>query len=409
MLNVSRNPVEDYCNAESSVPAKNRCSIEFDLNSFPYPPSTAQYPDRYDRAAGVSIGCTADVNDAVNNLRSWLHSMGIDHLVDTELSGGFLKFKAKKQFFETVTPHFNTLDMGTALHSFADHPANETEREILLSMSISPVPLVFDSIEDLHLTLRIRCAIAQNARLVQMSFCTGPAERPETHWHYKPGIGFCLNPEANLCEALRMATQPTLSGQVFSFSCYRASEYAMLLGLVQALEQINSPMLEQLQRQWKKAPIQSRAFHDTFLVEVGALDNPLPPQFYIPGDRVWFRNPDSRSADVSGYEGSWVIYMGRGEFSNFWAADQPYTLTGKCIEIFHWRHALNDQSSPEPFIDEFEVDRMCQESMNDRGKIEAILNEMLRFREPQGIYGQGGCIDVSREFFKSFPFIDLAN
>ena len=84
----------------------------------------------------------------------------------------------------------------------------------------------------------------------------------------------------------------------------------------------------------------SGRFHDTFLHEYGSLAEPLPQRFYVPGDRLWFRNPDSASSDVEGYEGSWVFYLGGGLFNNFWERDQPFTLTSKCVEIHHWQHAL---------------------------------------------------------------------
>ena len=46
------------------------------------------------------------------------------------------------------------------------------------------------------------------------------------------------------------------------------------------------------------------------------------------------------SADASGFEGSWVMYMGGGEFSNFWKREAPYKFIDKCLEIYHWRHGL---------------------------------------------------------------------
>ena len=50
---------------------------------------------------------------------------------------------------------------------------------------------------------------------------------------------------------------------------------------------------------------------------LGSAESPLPAKFYIPGDRVWFRNPDPLSADVTGYEGSFVFYLGNGPVKGF--------------------------------------------------------------------------------------------
>src|SRR3546814_17994260 len=77
-----------------------------------------------------------------------------------------------------------------------------------------------------------------------------------------------------------------------------------------------------LQRQWETRAIMSGQFHDVFLHEFGSMTEPLPPKYYIPGDRLWFRNPDEHSSNVEGYEGSWVFYVGDGLFTNFWKRDQ---------------------------------------------------------------------------------------
>ena len=78
-------------------------------------------------------------------------------------------------------------------------------------------------------------------------------------------------------------------------------------------------------------------FLNTFLLEIGSSATPFPMRCYVPGDRVWFKNPDDYSSNVKGYEGSWVIYMGGGLFTNLWNKSKPYTLETKCLEIYHWR------------------------------------------------------------------------
>jgi len=39
-----------------------------------------------------------------------------------------------------------------------------------------------------------------------------------------------------------------------------------------------------------------------------------------------------------------------------------------------------------------------RESLEDPTAVQRILDRMLRLRDPQGVYGAGGCIDASREF-----------
>ena len=126
--------------------------------------------------------------------------------------------------------------------------------------------------------------------------------------------------------------------------------------------------------------------------------------FYVPGDRVWFRNPDERSSDVTGYEGSWVIYVGSGLFSNFWKRDQPFTLESKCIEIYHWRDGVQTNAAGELWLDEAKVDACVHDTMQAPDKIKQILHQMMRIRDPKGVYASGGCLDATRECPKQiFP------
>ena len=143
--------------------------------------------------------------------------------------------------------------------------------------------------------------------------------------------------------------------------------------------------------------IKSRRFHDVFLREYGAMEKPLPKRFYVPGDRVWFRNPDPLSSDVPGYEGSWVFYLGSGYFSNFWNRSQPYTLETKCIEIFHWRHGLYVDTAGSARMDESVVDRNVHATLSDPTMKASILDRMLHYRDNTGEYLEGGCIDTTRE------------
>jgi hypothetical protein len=128
------------------------------------------------------------------------------------------------------------------------------------------------------------------------------------------------------------------------------------------------------------------------------MDEPLPPRYFVPGDRTWFRNPDAASAEASGYEGSWVIYLGAGLFSNFWKRHQPYTLSAKCLEIYHWRHALYLDAQGAERIDEAKVEALVAAAQLDAAEVERILQLMQRYREPRGVYRDGGCIDTTREF-----------
>ena len=159
--------------------------------------------------------------------------------------------------------------------------------------------------------------------------------------------------------------------------------------------------VSELQVRSEHDAIRSGLFHEVFLVEYGSMEAPLPARYYVPGDRLWFRNPDERSSDALGYEGSWVIYMGGGLFSNFWKHEQPYTLEDKCIEIFHWRDGAYQDERQEWQMDEARVEACVAATQADAAARTRVLQRMMRLRDPQGVYADGGCLDASREQPKS--------
>jgi hypothetical protein len=147
--------------------------------------------------------------------------------------------------------------------------------------------------------------------------------------------------------------------------------------------------------------VRSGQFHEVYLVEYGSMEAPLPGRFYVPGDRLWFRNPDERSSDITGYEGSWVLYMGGGLFSNFWKRDTPFTLESKAIEIFHWKDGAYTDAQGELQMDETVVEALVAQTEANPLARSQVLERMLRMRDSKGVYAEGGCIDTTREYPKS--------
>ena len=294
-------------------------------------------------------------------------------------------------------PGFDTLQLQSALAQVL--PQVSLVSETLVALLLGPMPYEFPSLDELISALRIRMHIVQAAQSTSLAFHTKKAERPEAFWTYKKGIGFVIRNGVSLVEALTQATQPSVSGSTYAFSCYRATEYVCLLGIAQELEHCNPEMYQKLQHLWSHRPIMSGEFHDVFLRELGSIERPLPPKYFVPGDRVWFRNPHEPSADVEGFEGSWLMYLGNGLFNNFWDRSKPYNFTNKCVEIFHWRHGICQDRHGEARMDEQKIKPLIQASLNHPEELQHIMNIMARFREPRGVYTDaGGCIDTSREF-----------
>lgn len=309
-----------------------------------------------------------------------------------------LRFSLLPEQRERFAPDFDTLHL---CERYGLHPrdsATDLEKECLLAMLAAPVTFEYPDCAEFTAALRIRRNIVQAGRRTELSFDTEQAERPADYWTYSEETGFILKPSRPLIEALRLATQPCVSGEHYAFSCYRATEYVILLGIAEELASCNPELLHRLQRQWETRAIMSGRYHEVFLREYGSMQEPLPPRFYVPGDRLWFRNPDDRSSDVTGFEGSWVIYLGNGQFTNFWKSEKPYSMMEKCIEIFHWRDGAYNDDSGELRMDESVVDQRVRATLADPAETARILELMLRLRDPQGVYAQGGCIDTSREF-----------
>ena len=345
----------------------------------------------------VSQRLTDRLSDA-RHLAGWLESLGLRshvHCHGDDASSYSLDGGATHAW---MAGH-DTLGLHHALaHEFGDD-ALAMRRQIVASMLASPVAFDFPSFSELMAAVDIREHIVQAARKTALAFKTASAERPEDCWVYDKATGFTLRPDHSLEVALRRATQPDVSGRLYDFSCYRASEYVILLALAETLPRYNPALSMQLQEQWERKAIMSGQFHDVFMREYGSQELPLPQRYYVPGDRLWFRNPDEASADATGYEGSWVFYLGDGLFSDFWRQGRTYTLESKCLEIYHWRHGTYTDEAGELQINEEVVEARIAQSLKDPAEVARIQAMMQRYREGRGIYTEaGGCIDTTREY-----------
>ena len=348
--------------------------------------------------------CLRGKGDEASLFLDRLSALGLvtEVLQHRDTAAGETTFRLSDAAALRLTPGGDTTGLAASLHLDLEGSSDDQEREILLAMLACPVRFEYASFAALASSVQVRRNIANAAARTELAFDTSEAaERPCSHWTYSEDHGFTIIPGKPLIDALRKATQPEVSGRCYEFSCYRATEYVILLGIAEELVTRNPTLLDRLQRQWETHAIKSCAFHDTFLIEYGSMEAPLPGKFYVPGDRLWFRNPDERSSDVEGYEGSWVIYLGGGLFSNFWKHHQPYTLDSKCLEIHHWRNGLYTDAAGEPRIDESVVDAHVRASLNRPDEARRIITQMMRLRDPRGVYAQGGCIDTSREYPKS--------
>jgi hypothetical protein len=337
------------------------------------------------------------------DLTAWLGGFELQTSTQTVAQdrpdGGFsVQCTLQPKALEQLMPGHDTLGLHQRLSQAKDdRPEWTVAREIAVALLGSPHLFSFANLAALQSHIRVRCNMVLAARKTALAFKTEAAERPEADWRYQEGPGFILNPGRPLIDALVAATQPEATGKLYDFSCYRATEYVILLGIAQELAAHHPALLADLQRLNERHAVRSGQFHDVFLIEYGSMAAPLPSRFYVPGDRLWFRNPDERSSDIEGYEGSWVIYMGGGLFSNFWQRDRPFTLESKAIEIFHWRHGALVDNQGQLVMDESVVEQHVAQTERDPQARQQVLERMVRMRDPQGVYAEGGCIDATRE------------
>ena len=307
------------------------------------------------------------------------------------------RFHLSADLAQTCAPDFDTLGLAARLELDTERRPSDLEREIVLAMLLGPRAFIFPGAAEFASSVRMRRNIVLAARQTALAFYTAEADRPDDCWTYDDERGFTVRPGHALAAALQKATQPGPLGKRYAFSCYRATEYVMLLAIAQELESANPALLAALQRQWERRAIKSEEFRTVFLHEHGSIENPLPPGYYVPGDRVWFRNPDPHSSNAAGYEGSWVLYLGGGQFTNFWTDDPPYTLHSKCLEMFQWRHCAYIDDVGEMQMDESKVAARLSALKSDPAQTAQILQTMLRMREPERTL-TGGCLDASREY-----------
>ena len=358
---------------------------------------------------GIQLGIEGhqDPSALVHDLTAWLGTLELQSLIQAHIECQtdnklFLRCTLRHEVQQALMPDHDTLALHQSLQRPDEHlRQGSLEREICVSLLGSPHLFRFANLAALQSHVRVRRNMVLAARKTALAFNTEAAERPADDWHYEESPGFILNPGRPLIPALIAATQPEVTGKLYDFSCYRATEYVILLGIAQELADHHPALLAQLQQLNERHAVRSGQFHDVFLIEYGSMQAPLPSRFYVPGDRLWFRNPDERSSDIEGYEGSWVIYMGSGLFSNFWQRDRPFTLESKAIEIFHWRHGAIHDHQGQLRMDETLVAKHVAETERDPQARAQVLSRMVRMRDPQGVYAQGGCIDATREYPRS--------
>lgn len=359
----------------------------------------------YNAHGGLRIATTLNKNNdlTLDLIRAWCDKIGasayFEIVQEHQDEVQYIRIYAN-DLLDSLCHHADTSGIVASLKLFSECSERDFILEALLSMAVSPVIFYFSSLNELEANLRMRFNVAALARRTELNFDTSGISRPEAYWSHVEGNGFILKEGASLIDGIERALCPDISGEHFSFSCQRATEYLMLHSLAIELSVTNPTRLEAIELQWRKKALVADDFLNTFLLEIGSSATPFPMRCYVPGDRVWFKNPHDFSSNVKGYEGSWVIYMGGGQFTNLWDKSNPYTLETKCIEIYHWRHSVREDKLGGLEINEDLVKELVGQTLSSDVQVQNCIDVMMRYRDPQGVYEDGGCIDITRDTFR---------
>jgi hypothetical protein len=349
-----------------------------------------------DLAAGIGIeaGSRGRLAHDATRLREYLLALGLSASVEVSTSTGVLRARIRPEVAGRWAPDHDTTCLGATLAAIDQ--ARQLERETLVSLLLAPERIGFPSLDEFCSSLRMRLDTASIAAAAALAFDCDE-RRPADFWRRDAQGRFVLRRGRCLVEALARSLQPAPDEPPYGFGCYRATEYVMLLAIVREARRCNPALFERLGARWERKPIQSREFHESLLREYGTTESPLPARWFVPGDRVWFRNPDERSADAEGFEGSWVIYLGGGRFGNFWERGRPFTLQRKCVEIHHWRDSTFVDGAGRLRVDESRVAQLTAQTLAEPDALAAVMARMQRWRDPRGTYAEGGCLDRTRE------------
>jgi len=321
-----------------------------------------------------------------------LTKLGIDDYV-VRVNNNFV---IKSYFAKLLMPDYNTLDLRKKmkLYNITNNITKDDDDynltvEILLCLLNAPVLFRFDSFDDFIDMIDSRKIIVKYGYFTHVKFDTGKDIKVNVDYFQYNDKDVILLENKSLLEGIKKSIIP--KDKLYNYSCQRITEFLLLLGLLEVNK--NKPICKQIESIWRRKAIKSELFQDTFLYEYGTKENPIPMKYYIPGDRIWLKNPDDKSSDIVGYEGTWVVYLNDGLFCDFWKdggdVSHQHTLEDIIITIYNWRHSIVKKDS----IDDKFVQQLNKNINNNPDIKNNIIKSMYKY------YADGGCMDKTRDTF----------
>jgi hypothetical protein len=194
------------------------------------------------------------------------------------------------------------------------------------------------------------------------------AETLEWHWpdgrraRWNDKIWKNGTPRAGVSIA-RAVGDAFINQKKYSIGCYTASKLVMLQGVLDYYARVKHSPAELAQVEQRLLAgdhdplvrVEPRAvwsFEDDFeareLWQGGKLLEMrynIPPKNFVPGDWAYLRNTDPVSYQKTGYEGSNAIYLGRGQFDDYYNDHgHTYLFREKIDEVYQWRNQVFSRS-----------------------------------------------------------------
>lgn len=135
----------------------------------------------------------------------------------------------------------------------------------------------------------------------------------------------------------------------YSIGCLAAARLLMLQGILDYYNRVspNPEMLSFILEKIKKGGFKLYDIDPDRHNPKGKLliiEEKIPAKNIIPGDWLYFKNPDKISREKFGYEGSNVIYLGNNKFVDFYNSNNHgYTIEEKFHSVYQWRNGVFDK------------------------------------------------------------------
>jgi hypothetical protein len=359
----------------------------------------------YKIKTGISIIIKNNENDKI---KDWLNKLNIVNIIDIHETYDtrrqhLYNISLKKKYFDILMPDYNTFGIIKNINKLNIVFNNDLlDMEIILSLLGCPVHFVYESLGELLSEISIRRNISYYASKTHVLLNTRTditIKRPEEYFKNND-TDILLLDNKSLIDGIIYSLLPSISRNIYEFSCKRACEYIVLVSILLELKKHNKEhVIKKIESIYRTQPIKSVSFNDIFMIEYGCDTFPLPKLFYIPGDKIWFKNMDNKSSYIRGFEGKWSIYLGNGFFGDFWKTcgdvNNQFTFEDILIEIYNWRFCVKYNENKELYIDENEVNyrnKLCKKNEEEKNK---IVSMMSKYRNKYFL--DGGAVDRTRE------------